>query len=843
MAGLQALPQRGRVRVANPADGGFIYWLLKYYAFGVLVLLVIATASAPVVVLAVSADVPAVPRIDRYPSYAALPTSVFSADGTRLTELAAEQRKLVSYESLPPLLIKAFVAAEDRAFFEHGGIDIRGILRAAWANLRAGGVAQGGSTLTQQVAKAHLSPERTIQRKLKELVLARRLEAAFSKEQILTFYLNQVFFGSQAYGVQAAAAEYFGKDINQLSLGEIALLAGLVRAPSRYSPRRNIERATRRRNTILSTMRGAGFIDEGTMGKAQGEKIHLAPQRRGDPLPLTAPHFAGWARHLLLQRYGRERVERAGWTVSTTIDLVTNAIARNHTLASVEALDKRQGYRGPIRRLRSLDERRQAVARLTLLYGALSTLQKDRPYVALVTRVSPKRAIARIAKRTVEIPLALMSWAAPYQRWSGENGRTIESAKEALAPGDLIWVTSPPSWMRRKHWGQPQDRRPTMALDQRPIAEGALFAYDHQSGYVKAMIGGLDYDRSNYNRVVQACRQPGSAFKPLYYSLALDSPKWSMGATLQDKPYTPEAGETWSPKNVDGSLDGKISMHFALVKSKNLASLDLFFQLAPPGCREKRGVCAAQAVARWARRLGITTPIVEDKGLALGTSCVKMDELTRAYGTFVRGGTAKSPVYIRQVRDRQGVVIEDHSDRSDPDLSEDERIDRIWAATLPAPKQTISKTTSFLITKLLRDSVLHGIAARCQIVPAPVGGKGGSTGTYKKTDNVWFVGFTSRWVGAGWIGEDKRIRSLGDKEASYTSVIPMYANFLREALTGHPHSELPLYRPQDVDSAEIDFQLGGAPQPGRKSVRIQFRRGSYNPAATPLSAKHVVGPS
>jgi penicillin-binding protein 1A len=804
---------RRRVTVANLSDGGFFYWLLKYYIFGLFVLVLAGLSTLPAIYVAIGATVPPPPDISAYQRKAELESYIYASDGRLLTTLADKHRYLVQIDRVPPLLVKAFLAAEDRKFFSHGGVDFKGILRAAWANMQAGVVRQGGSTITQQVAKAYLSPERTIQRKLKEVVLARRIEARFTKQEILYLYLNHIFFGAQAYGVKAAARIYFGKTLDRLTLGEMALMAGLVRAPSRYSPRASRDRAMRRRNQVLNAMLDSGFIDKPARDKARSETINLTP-RSSDPLSRVAPHFTEHVRRLLLQRYGKERAYTSGWRVETTVDLPLHTLARKRTTIAVSALDKRQGWRGPLAHLRNGVHRRRFRDRVKQLYQ-VHRLEFDHPYPMLIEKVTPSRARGWIGDRPVEIPLSLMSWAAPYSRTNTENERTISSIRHALQPGDVVWVTSPVRWMRRKAWGSPGEKRSFMALDQIPRVEGALLTYDHQSGYVLAAVGGLDYDRSTFNRCTQACRQPGSTYKPIYYALALDGSDYSMATILQDRPYEPEPGEEWNPENVHGTLDGKVTMHMALVRSLNLPSIQLLVKVG------------AKETARWARRLGFTTPIHADKALALGASCVRMDELTRAFATFARGGSQRDPVYIRRILDRHGHAMEDHSVPEDPLLDEADRIDRAWARSTLRPRQVIDKRTAFLITKLLRDSVRVGIAARCQIVPAPTGGKGG---TSSDTMDVWLVGFTSQWATTAWIGDDTYRRPLGEKEASYTSAIPMWANFMKAAVADRPHQDLPLTRPDGLKSAVIDF-ITGAPANAetKKSVRIYYRPGTYHP--------------
>lgn len=806
---------RQHIVVANPADGGYLYWLFKYFTFGAISTLIMLLASLPTIYFLVALSIPAPPDLKAYNQQAELETKIFSSDGQVLTTLAENYRYLTRLEEVPPMLIKAFLAAEDRSFFYHHGVDFRGILRAVVANLRAGTVRQGGSTITQQVAKSYLSPERTIQRKLKELVLARRIEARFSKQDILSLYLNHIFLGANAYGVKAAGRVYFGKELRELSLSEMAMLAGLVRAPSRYSPRTNLERAQRRRNQVLEAMREAGFITPQQALKTLAESLRLATPQ-SDPMYWVAPHFAEHARRMLIQRYGKKQVYSAGWKVETTVDLHLQSIAQDKAISAASALDRRQGWRGPIMHLRSPKQTAEFLTRAQKIYTQ-PTLQINRPYPTLIERVSGSTATGRIGDRRVILPESLMEWAAPYSRTNAENERTIGSINDVLTPGDVVWSISPPRWLRRKSWGTPGDKETVMALYQIPRIESAIYTYDHQSGYVLAMVGGLDFDRSNFNRCIQACRQPGSVYKPIYYSLALDGNELSMGTILHDKPYEPEPGEEWNPQNVHGTLDGKVTMHAALVRSLNLPSIEILNKVG------------AKAAATWARRLGFTTPIHADKALALGASCVRVDELTRAFGTFVRGGNQMDPIYIRQIRDRNDEVVEDYTIPEDPLLTESDRLDRLWAKSTETPKQVIDPTTAFLITKLLRDTVLYGIAARCQTVPVPTGGKGG---TSSDTMDVWFLGFTSQWVTAVWMGDDTYQRPLGEKEASYTSAIPLWAEYMKETVGKRPHQELPLGKiPEGLKSTVIDLLSGSTPKPGLPSVRIYYRPGSYEPPA------------
>jgi penicillin-binding protein 1A len=806
---------RTRVVVGNPADGGFLYWLLKFYLFGACILSMVLLASLPALYLAVAARTPTAQDLRTYPDRAPMASRIYSANGRLLTSLVKERRQYVPLDAIPALLPKAFIAAEDKGFYSHGGIDLRGITRAALTNLRTGRVKQGGSTITQQVAKTQLSSERSMERKLRELVLARRLEARFTKDQILEFYLNYTYMGSRAYGVSAAAHEYFDKELNELTIDEMALLAGLVQAPSRYSPRRSPERARRRRNYVLKRMRALGLIDRLEYTRAVVRPIRLSRRRRHDPFLWQAPYFASLVRRELVARYGKEKVYSAGWRVETTVDLPLQKDARRQALRQARALDKRQGWRGPVTHVRSAAQREEVIGRLRKLHDG-ADLKPERPYLALITSVDRNGARAKLGSREVVIPLSMMRWAAPYSRTDSQNKRTISDATIALRPGDLVWVGSPRRGKRGPGWGTGGDPAPLMRLEQRPRVQAALYAYDHQNGYAMAALGGLDYDTSSFNRTVQACRQPGSSYKPIFYSLALDGERFSMGSVLQDRPYVPEPGEVWNPQNVHGTFDGEVSLHYSLIKSLNLPAIQLIKAVGP------------KATARWARRLGFTTEIVADKGLALGASCVRMDELTRAFATFVRGGTQRDPVYVRQILDRNGNVVEDHTSLYDPYVTEDDRIDRLWATSRAQEFRVISETTAFLITKLLRDTVKYGIAGRCRIVPVPTGGK---SGTSSDTLDTWFVGFTSQWAVTSWIGDDTNQRPLGKKEASYTTAIPMWAEFMRRATRGRPHGKIPRKTPRGLKRAHMDLLSGTAPRAGHPSVEIFYKPGTWHPRA------------
>jgi penicillin-binding protein 1A len=784
-----------RVVVANPRDGGFFYWLLKLYAFGAVATTLLLSLLLCGATVRVVSRLPSLGDIASFRGRVPLTTRIYAWDGQLLAELARERRDLAEPDEIPPRLAQAFVAAEDRRFYEHRGVDVRGVLRAALQNLRAGGVVQGGSTITQQLAKAYLGPERTLSRKLREAILAFRLEQRFSKQQILFLYLNTIFLGNGTYGVRAAAGRYLGKDLSDLTLDEMAFLAGLARAPSRTAPPLHMTRALRRRDAVLDLMEQERFITPAERDAARAAPLRLAAVR--DPYPERAPYYAEHVRRELLDRLGRAALYDGGLRVETAADLRLQSLAGESIDTALRRLDKRQGWRGPVSRLPDETARAAFRSRAEALYGH-APLDGDRLYLGLVETVTPRAAWVRVGGGRFALPLREAQWAFPYTPSDSTNDLVIESLEGTLQTGDVLWV--------RPVAGRPGDP-PVLSLEQTPYVQGAIFTFDHQTGYALALVGGRDFDLSTFDRVSQACRQPGSTFKPIYYSFALDH-GYTMATVLQDRPYVPEPGEVWNPANVHGTLDGQVLLRTALVRSLNLPSIQLFNRLG------------ADKVAAWARRLGLTTPIHADRALALGASCTRMDELGRAFATFARGGTAIDPLTVRRVIDRHGHVLVDNTVPEDPWLDAASKLDRL-AATLGAePRRVIDARTAYLTSRLLRDAVVDGLAARAGTIGAPAAGKGG---TSSDTMDVWFVGYTSRWLTTAWIGDDTYRRPLGTDDASYTITIPMWADYMRRAIGQRPLREIPWQKPRGVVSAVVDIGTGQPVEPGMPGVRVYLR--------------------
>ncbi|MEZ4430708.1 MAG: PBP1A family penicillin-binding protein, partial [Nannocystaceae bacterium] len=774
---------RPRVWVVNPARAGFFGWLFRYYAFALLLLLVALLVVGQRILHAYVDDLEGavdLAALEHFETAAPGVSRIHAADGTLLAELAREYRSYARREDIPDTLAHAFLAVEDRRFYSHGGLDLRGLARATVVNLRSGTVIQGGSTITQQVAKSLLTSERTLDRKLKEALLSVRLEALLTKDEILEIYLNQIFFGHNAHGVTAAARRYFDKSLDELTLAESALIAGLARAPSRYNPVRDPERAMRRRATVLNDMVEVGFITAAERDAANAEPIVLATPP--EVFRLRDPYYAEHVRKQVGARLGEDAVLHDGLQIETPEDLQMSRWAHESIDKSLRKIDRRQGYRGPVAHIAAPEKRAAFGERSAAEYGA-DPLRADprRWRLALVTAVDPKGASVQVGGAAASLPLARMSWAAPYNRNTGINDQKISRADAALEVGDVVWVrgvvkkAAAGAKEPKEAKGDDEaaedddeadaspvaaelmrDRKtdlPLVELGQTPRMEAAIYTMDPETGYVAVMQGGHDYDRSQFNRTTQACRQPGSVFKAIYYSLALDSPNWAMDTVLDDAAYEPEPGEVWNPQNIGKTLDGKVLLRTALIRSLNLPSIRLFRKLG------------ADAVVDWARRLGFTSELIADRALSLGASCVHIDELSRAFTIFLREGAWIEPIYVRRIIDKRGRVLVDDRHPEDPRMDVRGRIDRIGGFARTPPRQVIDRRTAFLITRLLREVVTAGIGYHAQHIGVPAGGKTGTASKGAYTTDTWFVGFTSEETTAAWMGDDTYERSMGDEDA------------------------------------------------------------------------------
>ena len=805
-----------RVWVTNPARAGLFGWLFRYALFTVVVLVLGLGLIGRAAYRSFASELPQLDEVGAYEDLAPGVTRIYAADGSLLAELAREHRAYTRLDDIPEPLIAAFLSAEDRRFFAHAGLDFRGLARATQANIRSGTIVQGGSTITQQVAKSFLAnQERTLARKVREAILALRMESRLGKAKILEIYLNKIFLGHGAYGVRAAASRYFDKDLDELSLAECALIAGLAQAPSRWSPVANPELAQRRRDIVLRDMVEAGYIDEAEAEVAAREAIKLAHIR--DPFRWRAPFFAEGVRRRVSTQLGDEAVLADGLVIETTALLPRQRAADAAVDAAVRRLDRRHGWRGPEAHLRREDARETLRSRMRESYGR-DPFAGQRWVLGLVEEMHRNYAEVDLGHAKVRLRLRDGLWAAPYDRRTGVNDLEINDLRDALQVGDVVWVEPELNREDQRQYDE-QSGRMLVALGQTPTLEASLLSFDHRSGYVEAVAAGADYDRSQFDRTTQACRSPGSVFKAIYYTLALDR-GWQMDDVLEAKPWEPEPGEVWNPRNIDKTIDGKVLLRTALIKSLNTPSIRLFLAVG------------IDEVVSFARELGFTTELIADKGLSLGASCVHIDELTRAFGVFARGGSMRDPVYVRRIIDKRGSLRVDRRHPEDGAVDLAGRIDRMAAMAQTPARQIIDPGTAFLIGRLLREVVTAGTSTRANTIGAPAAGKSGTaSGRYRRdgrlddlTTDTWFVGYTSRHVTSAWLGfDDRNERSLGDEDASFTTAIPMWARYMKQVVAGREHQPLPLHQPEGIGRKVVDATHGGPPLPGLPTATIYYR--------------------
>jgi penicillin-binding protein 1A len=770
-----AVPERQR----RPTRAARLRLVLGRAALALVTLGVLGAAAVLGLVARYAAELPSVEVMRDYnPS---LVTKVYGSDGSVIGEFFVERRVIIPLSRIPQALQDAFLAAEDASFFAHHGLDPKAVLRATLRNVLAGGVVQGASTITQQVARnMFLSSERRLARKIKEAILAYRIERHFTKQDILGLYLNHIYLGQGAYGVQAAALTYFGRPVDQLNLHESAVLAGLPKAPSAYSPAQHPERALKRAGYVLSRM-----VETGKITREQAQAASAQPLRlQKGPAAQRGAFFLEHVRRTLEKTYGADAVHRGGLEVRTTLDPRLQAAAETAVREGLREVDKRRGWRGPATRLGSGDPAKiEALIRTVDAWPA--TLAAGDIVPAVVREVGDRAATVRVGPGEGTLPVAEMRWV--YGQGREERMKT---PKQVLRAGDLLLV-------RVLAPGAPA----RVGLEQDPEVEGALLCQDVHSGAVLAMVGGFDFARNQYNRALQARRQPGSAFKPFIYAAALESGSWTPASIIDDSPiefeYRDAAGQAklWRPSNFEEKFYGPTRLRVALNHSRNVVTIKLL-----------QAVGVAKVIAA-AQRMGVASPLAPDLTLALGSSSVTLQELTTAYGAIADGGVRHDPLTILSVRDRNGAVLEEHT---------------------PTAAEVLARDSAHVLTSMLETVVSDGTGWQVKELGRPVAGKTGTTNDYV---DAWFMGFTPDLVTGVWVGLDRR-ESLGWHETGSRAAIPIWLPFMAAAVEGRPASVFPV--PPGVVFAKIDPGRGVlAPAESLDAVVEVFREGTVPTAVAP----------
>jgi len=733
-------------------------------------------------------------------------TRFYAGDGRLMAEYAIEKRVFVPVNAIPKRVVEAFLAAEDKTFFEHAGIDFRGIIRAAVTNLKSFGGSRrpvGGSTITQQVAKNFLlSSEVSIERKAKEAILALRIERALSKERILELYLNEIYLGFGSYGIAAAALNYFNRSLGELTLAETAFIAALPKAPNNYHPIRKPRAAKGRRDWVVTRMLEEGFVGTNEASEATAEEIVI--RRRDETEVVRADYFTEEVRRQIADRYGEKALYEGGLSVRTTIDPALQEIAKRVLKQGLLAYDRRHGWRGALAQI-APDQywpRRLSEVERPIALGTWS--------LAVVLRVDDFGASIGVETGdTGIIPVEELKWARLW-REDQQLGPKVKSPADVLAPGDVVAVEPLSDGLRD-----------AFALRQIPAVNGGLIALDPHTGRILAMVGGYSYEASQFNRVTQALRQPGSAFKPVVYTAALEN-GFTPSSLVLDGPIVIDQGPglgKWKPANYTKKFYGPSTLRLGIEKSRNLMTVRL------------ARFIGMEKVADYARRLGVVEEMPHVLSMALGAAETTLLKLTTAYAILVNGGKRIEPTMIDRIQDRRGRTTFRHDGRACPGCLAPTWRNQREPQIPDVRSQTISAVSAYQVVSMLRGVVRRGTGVR--IGRAIKKSTGGKTGTTNNSFDTWFVGFAPDLAVGVYVGFDEP-KTLGRRESGSTVAAPVFRDFMAEALADQP--DIPFRVPAGVRLVRINAASGLPAKPGDKPIILE----AFQPGTEPNPSKRSV---
>jgi penicillin-binding protein 1A len=837
--------KKKKIQASGSNKRKWLYRILLFGIFSGIGMFVLGVVAVLGVYFYYSKDLPKINSLSDY--HPKIITNVFASDGRKIAEFFKERRIVVELENIPKQLINAFISAEDSRFYKHKGIDIISIGRAFFKNLEAGTIVQGGSTITQQVTKSFLlSSERTYERKIREAILAYKIERYLTKDEILYLYLNQIYLGHGAYGVEAAAQNYFNKSVKDLNLAECAILAGLPQAPSKYSPFYHFEKAKNRQIYVLNQMVDKQYITQEEAAAAIEFELNI--MARKNLYIEEVPYYTEYVRNYVEEKYGRDMLYTQGLKIETVVNLDLQKIAREEVDNGLREIDKRQGYRGPLKHIKKEDFE----TFLTKSQKELpqTGIQKDIMVRGLVVKVERKKVTVRIGPYMGYIPFDDMKWARkpdpkryPYH---------IRHPRYALKIGDIILVRCVAYEKDSKFW--------QLSLEQEPEVQAALLCFEADTGNVLTMIGGRDFTKSQFNRALQSRRQPGSAFKPFVYSAALDrgpsltlsdesfvkmeemgmplallrgldnlknleyhkeekliddinktidlevdSPMWGIireSIDKVEKNYTPASMIVdtaivyeekkrhfkWRPKNYEKEFFGPTMLCEALTHSRNVVTIKLLQDIG------------VDYVIEYAQKFGITSKINRDLSIALGSSGVSLLEIVRGYAVFCNSGELVKPLFIKRITDRRGVILEENR---------------------TIKQRVIDKATAYCMTSMMKSVVDHGTATRVKELNRPVAGK---TGTTNHLFDAWFVGFTPQYVTGVWVGYDKE-KSMGRGETGSRAAAPIWLEYMKRMMDSRKVRVFTA--PPGIVFATIDKENGLLAIPESKETLYQcFKEGT-----------------
>jgi penicillin-binding protein 1A len=701
-------------------------------------------------------------------------TKVFADDDTLIGEFKIEKGIFIPLNKIPTHLKNAVVAVEDSRFWSHKGLDYIGIARALVKDIIHVSLKEGGSTITQQLAKiTFLSPEKTLKRKIREAQLAIKLEKELSKNEILELYLNNIYLGHGAYGVEMASKVYFGKPVSQITLAEAALLAGLIKAPNIYSPYNDLVRSKERQEIVLKRMEDEGYIKSSEAEKAKKQTITLSSLRTNTE---AYNYFLEYIRQQLELKYGIETVYKGGLRVHTTLNKNAQVNAQKALQEGLREVDKRRGWRGPVGRkedLKIADKEEQKVS----FSASVGDISKG-----VVLSVNPKEAVIKSRGIKGKLLLSDALWASNVviDRSTGKF-KTIKNFKltDILQTGDIILVG----------FKSISGRQVFFTLEQDPEIEGALSAIEPETGFIRAIVGGFSFTKSEYNRAVLAKRQPGSAFKPVIYTAALEN-GFTPASIINDEPVSYPmglSGGEWKPENYDRKFYGPTRLREALTYSRNVVTVKLVDTIG------------IDKVIAFARDVGVESHMQRDLSIALGSISMTPLELAATYATFANGGVRIKPTAVKYITDSRGKILESNE---------------------PEGFEVVSRQSSFLITSIMEDVIRYGTGMRANI-GRTAAGKTGTSNDYK---DAWFVGYTPELVSCVWVGYDDMRRSLGHGEVGGRTAAPIWANFMRNMMMNESASDFSV--PDGIVKLSIDPATGLLSTDEKTGIFEYFKTGT-----------------
>lgn len=770
----------------------FLSYMASMALFFLIILVIVITYG----VTKINISIPDYRQLETYEP--PVTTRLFAGDGQVMMEYAAEKRLFVPIEKIPDKVKKAFIAAEDKHFYRHSGLDYLGIIRAMIGNLKKMGTGRrpaGASTITQQVAKNFLlSSELSYTRKLKEAILARRINKAFSKEHVLELYLNEIYLGNRAYGVAAAAINYFGKSLDELSLEEIAYMAALPKGPNNYHPQKHYDAAIARRNWVLDRMAEDGYITEEEAKEAKAKPLKVVKRKSG--FLKDTEYYSEEVRRSISRNFGDEALYQGGLIVRTTVDPKLQTIATNAFRKGLIAYDSRHGWRGATANIAIDENYKQSLKDTKLASGAEPTWEK-----AVVIKVSKDKAEIETEKgNTGQILLKSLAWAR-HKEQGKDMGPIPSSVEQVFNKGDVIYAEK-----------DEKAGKSVYNLRQVPIAEGGMAVMDPHTGKVLALVGGFSFLKSQFNRATQAYRQTGSTFKPFVYLTALEE-GYSPTDMILDAPFVLDQGEgmpKWKPVNYSKKFYGMMTLRRGVELSKNLMTVRLAQDLGMP------------KIVDMARRVGVNNNLPPYLSASLGAADTRVIDMVSAYCVIVNGGKKVPPYMIERIQDRKGRTIYKHEQTPCPECAADKWENQPEPDFQVIREQVVDPLSAYQMTSILEGVATRGTGAKLNGLHRHLAGK---TGTTNETKDAWFVGFSPDLVVGVYVGFDEP-ESLGRFETGAQAALPIFYDFMENALKDVPDTSFRI--PAGIKLVRVNPQTGRPSAPGDKTVIIEALKPDFD---------------